>query len=92
MNLSIDTWAGGLSVSEDLYGVFFEEISHAGVDGLSSHLVLNSTSRRRCAPSPPWTAIPAAGVQYELSLNTSMPLTEHTTHSLRAQGHRQRRR
>jgi hypothetical protein len=38
---SIDTTKPGITVNQRLYGIFFEEINHAGEGGLYAELVLN---------------------------------------------------
>lgn len=84
VSLTVDTASPGIPVSRDLYGVFFEEISHAGVGGLYSQAIFNSNFETNVRGAyAPWTAVPTSGVDVELSLTTDMPLTPASPHSLR---------
>lgn len=72
----------GPRVSPRLWGIFFEEINHAGDGGLYGELVRNRDFEDGPA-LPSWTLIQTGGGQGRMALDKSVPLGDATPHSLR---------
>ena len=79
----MDTAVLPSAVSPSLYGVFLEEISHAGQGGLYAQLINNSNLESSSQDFFPWIPLPTPHHSYLLSLSTDRPLTWQSPHSLR---------
>ncbi len=76
----------GPRVNPSLYGVFFEEINHAGDGGLYAELVRNrdfQESDPRGGQPMAWTLRSEAGAQGKISLDGDLPPGAAGAHSLR---------
>lgn len=78
--VTIQTDKPGAPVSPLMWGIFFEEINHAGDGGLYAELIRNRGFEDAATPDN-WEPVGAAA----LSLDTASPLTEATPHSLRVE-------
>lgn len=72
----------GPRVSPLLYGVFFEEINHAGDGGLYAELVRNRSFEDGPTPEG-WSAVERDGGKAELALDPDRPLNLAQGHALR---------
>jgi hypothetical protein len=70
----------GAAVSPRLWGLFFEEINHAGDGGLYAELIRNRGLEDAAGPEA-WAAVGGAG----LALDIAEPLAAATPHSLRVE-------
>src|SRR5437879_1097024 len=66
-------------VSPTLYGVFFEEINHAGDGGLYSEMIRNGSFEDSASEPQGWTPIGGA----KLIVESSHPLNNNNIHALR---------
>lgn len=78
---NIDVSKPLVNVSQDLFGIFFEEINHAGHGGLYNQYIHNSNFEDTHGIVDPWMANNAQTV---LLLDSSMPLNGHQPNSLQA--------
>ena len=62
-----------MSVSPDLYGVFFEEINHGGTGGMWAQQIQNSNFEDTRGMVAPWTSL-STGVKYQLVLDEQRPI------------------
>jgi len=69
-------------ISPRLWGIFFEEINHAGDGGLYAELVRNRGFEDSPTPEA-WTLIQAGGGRGAMALDDASPLNGATPHSLR---------
>ncbi|MFN3648209.1 MAG: alpha-L-arabinofuranosidase C-terminal domain-containing protein [Armatimonadota bacterium] len=74
----------GPRVSPLMYGVFFEEINHAGDGGIYAELVRNRSFEDGTAPEA-WSAVAREGGQPVLALDTDRPLNAAQGKSLRVE-------
>src|SRR5437764_2781855 len=72
----------GTRVSPLLYGLFFEEINHAGDGGLYGELVRNRAFEDADTPQG-WTLVQDGGAQGTIALDAEHPLNSATPHALR---------
>jgi len=80
--ITIDTGHPGHAVSPSLYGVFFEEINHAGDGGIYAEMVRNRTFKEIDNGRPvAWSMPPVDGAS--MDLDTSAPLNAANPASLR---------
>ena len=77
--VDIDAAHMGATVSPRLYGIFFEEINHAGDGGLYAELVQNRSFEDDDSQPVHWRAIGGAGAE----LTTSGLLNDRQAHALR---------
>jgi len=71
--ITIDTAHPGHAISPSLYGVFFEEINHAGDGGIYAEMVRNRTFKELDNGRPiAWSMQPADGASMELDSSTSL--------------------
>lgn len=82
ISIRVDTAAKGVTVSPHLYGVFFEEINHAGDGGLYAELVCNRSFEDGSTPEA-WSAAESGGAKGILTLDSTQPLNAKNTRSLR---------
>jgi len=82
--LTVDVGAPGSPVSPMLYGIFFEEINHAGDGGLHAELVRNRSLEDADTPEG-WSAVTSGGAEAGISLDTDQSLNAANPHCLRLQ-------
>ena len=80
-SLTINAAKPGIRISPLLYGIFFEEINHAGDGGIYGELIRNR-SFEDAGTAEGWSLIEDGG-QGAMSLDTEQPLNDKTPHSLR---------
>ena len=80
--LRIDLDAKGPAVSPSLYGLFFEEINHAGDGGLYAELVRNRSFEDADVPEG-WSLDLSDGGRGAMSVDRGRPLNERNPSSLR---------
>ena len=80
--LTVDVANPGPRVSPMLYGVFFEEINHAGDGGLYAELVRNRSLEDAEAPEG-WSLVATGGAAASMGLDTERPLTAANRRCLR---------
>ena len=81
VTITADTTVKGVSVSPNLYGVFFEEINHSGDGGLYGELVRN----RSFEDNPGLSAWTPVGGLVSIATATSHPLNEKNPTALQLQ-------
>eukprot|EP00250_Pteridium_aquilinum_P014694 c22143_g1_i1 orf=66-2057(-) len=86
-NLTVDATQGGRSIPSTLFGIFFEEINHAGAGGLWAELVANRGFEAGGQSTPsnisPWSAI-GDETSVRLETDESSPF-EHNRIALRVE-------
>lgn len=80
--LKIDLSHPGPKISPMLYGIFFEEINHAGDGGLYAELVHNRSFEDAETPEG-WSLVVSGGGEERMSLDTTQPLNDRNPRSLR---------
>ena len=84
--VEVDASAQGTPISRILWGIFFEEINHAGDGGIYAELVRNRSFED--APIPQlWTLVGDDTSKSRITIDTSHPLNVHNTRSLRWEIH-----
>jgi len=78
-HIEIDASAAGTPISPILYGIFFEEINHAGDGGLYAELVRNRSFEDADTPQA-WTV---EGDGARIAIDTANPLNPRNPRSLR---------
>ena len=79
--IDVDASATGTPISPVLYGIFFEEINHAGDGGIYAELVRNRSFED--APTPQaWTLI-GNGSASRIAVDSAVPLNARNPRSLR---------
>jgi hypothetical protein len=78
-HIDIDAAAQGTPISPILYGIFFEEINHAGDGGLYAELVRNRSFEDADTPQA-WTLL---GDGAKMAIDTVNPLNSRNPRSLR---------
>jgi alpha-L-arabinofuranosidase len=78
-HIDIDAAAQGVPISPVLYGIFFEEINHAGDGGLYAELVRNRSFEDADTPQA-WTLV---GDGSRIAIDTAVPLNSRNPSSLR---------
>lgn len=81
--LRIDATRPGITVSPMLYGIFFEEINHAGDGGLYGELIENRSFEDDDKSPRSWTLITGGGAGGTLALDTGRPLNANNRRALR---------
>jgi len=84
--ITVQTGARGVPASPNLFGVFFEEINHAGDGGLYAELVRNRTFKERDAHGLPiaWSVVSGRGsAGATIALDSRRPLNAANTEALR---------
>jgi alpha-L-arabinofuranosidase len=80
--IEVNATTGGKPISPVLWGVFFEEINHAGDGGLYAELVRNRSFED--APMPQaWVLAEDGGGRSRIAIDTSHPLNERNRRCLR---------
>ena len=81
-SLTVDATKPGVAVSPRLWGIFFEEINHAGDGGLYAELVRNRGCEDADTPVG-WSLLTDGGAKGSIALDATQPLNGKTPHSLR---------
>jgi alpha-N-arabinofuranosidase len=79
-----------INVSTNLWGVFFEEINHAGEGGLHQEQISNANFETLKDDYAPWDYFPAmstSGIDVYMGLSQDKPLNMHNPTSLRVASH-----
>ena len=82
-SLVIHAKEDGVRVSPTLYGIFFEEINHAGEGGLYAELLRNRTFKEMTVNGPAGWSLKADGCDAKLSLDDSVPINSANPKSAR---------
>jgi len=80
--LTVNVAQPGAKISPMLYGLFFEEINHAGDGGLYAELVRNR-SFEDARTTQAWSLVRTGAADGSMSLDTDRPLNDRSPHSLR---------
>ncbi|GAA2859308.1 hypothetical protein GCM10010517_17840 [Streptosporangium fragile] len=86
--LKVDTRAAGTKVSENLYGVFYEDINHAADGGLYAELVENrsfefdATDNRSYTGLTAWSKAERGGATGTIAVSGTEPLNENNRNHL----------
>lgn len=80
--ITVDVEHPGVKVSPTLYGIFFEEVNHAGDGGLLAEMVRNRSFEDGEKPDH-WTLAAAGGGKGAIAIDSDRPLTEKNAHCLR---------
>ncbi|MGD0518932.1 MAG: hypothetical protein ABSA26_15455, partial [Thermoguttaceae bacterium] len=81
-SLTVQVDKPGIKVSPTLYGIFFEEINHAGDGGLYAELVQNHSFENSDKPDC-WTLVTDGDGKGEIAIDTDNPMCENNPRSLR---------
>ena len=73
----------GVTISSNLFGIFFEEINSAGDGGIYAELVRNRSFEDSNNSIPFWNTVSNGTAIGQLSLDTSMPLSSSNLQSLK---------
>ena len=73
----------GPRINKTQYGVFFEEISHAGEGGLYAELISNRSFEDSTSSIPEWTFYPIDTAKGSVSLETADLLNAAQSHALK---------
>lgn len=82
-SLNINVAQPGVRVSPLLYGIFFEEINHAGQGGIYAELVRNGSLADAADRPAGWSLVSEDGASGRMALDAATPLNDQTPHSLR---------
>jgi alpha-L-arabinofuranosidase len=82
VSLTVQVDKPGIKVSPLLYGIFFEEINHAGDGGLYAEMVQNRSFEDSDQPDH-WTMVSDSTAKGEMSIDTSNPMGENNPRALR---------
>ena len=83
-SLTVDVGRPGAKISPDLYGIFFEEINHAGDGGIYAELVRNRSFEDAQSPAG-WEEVKRGSAEGKIALDTDRPLNPENPHSLRVE-------
>ena len=81
-SLTVHVDKPGIKVGPLLYGIFFEEINHAGDGGLYAELVNNRSFENSDKPDG-WTLVTDGSASAEMAVDTAEPMSENNSRSLR---------
>lgn len=84
VQLTVRLGQPGVKLSPSHYGVFFEEVNHAGEGGLYGELVRNRSFEEAATPVG-WTLVNRGGNRGSVSLSSDHPLNGAQRNSLRVQ-------
>ena len=76
VTMTIDAQKRAAAISEHQYGLFFEEINHAGDGGLYAELIRNRSFEDHNTTPECWSAIQQNGQDVKLSLNTKQVMNK----------------
>ena len=74
--------SAGWTISSNLFGIFFEEISMAGDGGIYAELIRNRNFEDAATPDQ-WTLVTNGTARGSWSIDTSLPLSSSNTQSLK---------
>lgn len=80
--LTVNVGQPGAKISPSLYGIFFEEINHAGDGGLYAEMVRNRSFEDAKEPQG-WSLVTNGGAEGKMALDNERPLNEANPQSLR---------
>lgn len=80
--LTVNVGRPGAKVSPRLYGLFFEEINHAGDGGLYAELVRNRSFEDGETPEG-WSLVSEGSAEGKMALDTAQPVNDTNRRSLR---------
>ncbi len=81
-SLAVQADSPGPRISPRLWGIFFEEINHAGDGGLYAEMVRNRGFEDAAGPEG-WRLLRTGDGEGSIALDTGKPLNDATPHSLR---------
>ncbi|HEX4119348.1 MAG TPA: alpha-L-arabinofuranosidase C-terminal domain-containing protein [Verrucomicrobiae bacterium] len=73
----------GVSISSNLFGIFFEEISSAGDGGIYAELVRNRSFEDSTNSIPFWTLVTNGAATGQMTLDASLALSPTNLHALK---------
>ena len=76
VSMTIDAQKRAAAISEHQYGLFFEEINHAGDGGLYAELIRNRSFEDHNTTPEYWSAIQQNGQNVKLTLNTKQVMNK----------------
>jgi hypothetical protein len=79
--MMIQAGQSGVTVSSNLFGIFFEEINYAGDGGLYGEMVRNRSFAESASPNF-WTLATSGTAAGTISVDTSLPLNTNNLASL----------
>lgn len=82
--MTINAGKPGAEISPTLYGIFFEEINHAGDGGIYAELIRNRSFEDAQTPEG-WSKVVDGSADGKMDLDTERPLNAANPHSLRLQ-------
>jgi alpha-L-arabinofuranosidase len=80
--LTVNVGQPGPKISPSLYGIFFEEINHAGDGGLYAEMARNRSFEDAEIPEG-WSLAAKGAAEGKMALDEERPLNEKSPHSLR---------
>jgi len=80
--LKVDLSKPGAKISPMLYGIFFEEINHAGDGGLYAEMIRNRSLEDARTPEG-WSLLTENGAEGTISVDSAQPLNVRNPHALR---------
>lgn len=83
VSMNIDATQRSAPISDHQYGLFFEEINHAGDGGLYAELIRNRSFEDNSKTPEYWTAVKQSGQSVNLMVNTAYLLNSAQQRSLR---------
>lgn len=87
--LTIDAARPGVKISPVLYGIFFEEINHAGDGGIYAELIRNRSFEDKTDAPEGWSLRSLSdGAEGNIALDDSLPLNDKNRRSLRVEAKR----
>jgi alpha-L-arabinofuranosidase len=81
--MTVNAATPGINISQALYGIFFEEINHAGDGGLYAELIKNRSLEDNTSSPEAWSAVVSSGSAGTIALDTTTPLNSAQTRSLK---------
>jgi alpha-L-arabinofuranosidase len=81
--ITVSAGQPGASISSNLFGIFFEEISSAGDGGLYAELDRNRSFEDSTNSIPDWTLVTNGSATGQMSLDTSLPLSATNLQALK---------
>ena len=81
--LTVDASKVGPAINSTQFGVFMEEINHAGDGGLDAQLIRNSDLRGDLSDALSWQAMNSGGGEGSISIDSSHPLNHANPISLK---------
>ena len=91
VTLTVDLAAPGKPISQDLFGIFFEDLNYAADGGLYAELIqnrsfeYNSTEQLSWNEFTAWTKVARGGSAGEVAVRSAKPIHPHNPHYLSIQ-------